>query len=424
MRSFQLVHRKLCRATIATTIALGVSTLSATPAHAALNGYSPTFLQNRPPCPTKHCLVTMSRDELIQLGESKRAAADSTDSVPSSDSQMLIPASHVKFPGACRDIIGYYYSNHPNRFTSCYIRNNQIMSAVTWYEDGTFSIDGTIEYAVVQAFVGNATAATWRHNAAITLAQVGYGVLSGGAFVQQLNACAFDCTSKPGTNTSLIHISPDNWAESSWQEAATPLNPNQVRAYNDTLGVHVYFPPANYSGAEYGASTDSIVGNIDFRCDNAVGSSAGCVNPAYPNLTLELNAQQNPNYGPIAQHAYDHQTTQYFKWGRPASRDTLTSDYSGNWVHRLADPALILDNRRVTCPTSPGGGMQCDEFPFASTHEGAATCTWCGYTTMNVPDISNRAQGGALSTFIQQNRVLDGDAYYVRPTLIDGRSSW
>ncbi|MFF1696501.1 NucA/NucB deoxyribonuclease domain-containing protein [Streptomyces sp. NPDC058257] len=55
-------------------------------------------------------------------------------------------------------------------------------------------------------------------------------------------------------------------------------------------------------------------------------------------------------------------------------------------------------------------GEQCDEFPFASTKEGAGKGDG-NFSVKYVPQSDNSKAGGALSKRYGQDRILDGDAY-------------
>lgn len=77
-------------------------------------------------------------------------------------------------------------------------------------------------------------------------------------------------------------------------------------------------------------------------------------------------------------------------------------------LHRLTDPDQIRRNRRAACGSFTGPGT-CDEYPFASSHEGGA-----GASTTGVPLSEQRSQGGLLSSFYQREGLGDGDPYRVR----------
>lgn len=67
----------------------------------------------------------------------------------------------------------------------------------------------------------------------------------------------------------------------------------------------------------------------------------------------------------------------------------------------------------------PEGGFQCDEFPFASTHEGAAATynprRW--FSVQRIPGPDNEAAGTWLGAWYSYDRILDGDIFNVNVTL-------
>lgn len=107
---------------------------------------------------------------------------------------------------------------------------------------------------------------------------------------------------------------------------------------------------------------------------------------------------------------------------------------SGTYLTRLTDAALITKNRNTACPSSltRPWGKSCDEFPFATTHQGAFTngstvarsfpsCGFShpqrtgstGYSVCWVLQAEQNRQGGLMSTFYGQNRYLDGDPFQI-----------
>jgi len=115
------------------------------------------------------------------------------------------------------------------------------------------------------------------------------------------------------------------------------------------------------------------------------------------------------------------------------------SPASGRPLHRLIDVVAAENNRTIACRNLPSARlMSCDEYPFASTYEGAATSTvylgWpatrvtqpnCSYnlpipatlaqgiSVCRVPALQNSSQGGQASAFYLQNRYRDWDPFYV-----------
>jgi hypothetical protein len=87
-------------------------------------------------------------------------------------------------------------------------------------------------------------------------------------------------------------------------------------------------------------------------------------------------------------------------------------------LHRLFDQGKIDRNRAAStsfCQAPRPSGFECDEYPFASTYEGAATATlkpWNGSVRL-IPDDDNGRGGLALRDFQFNNRLLDEDAFFV-----------
>jgi Deoxyribonuclease NucA/NucB len=81
-------------------------------------------------------------------------------------------------------------------------------------------------------------------------------------------------------------------------------------------------------------------------------------------------------------------------------------------------------NNRVACAsvvTIPGQ-TNCDEFPLATTYQGAAfQPVW---SAVAVPVTANSSQGGITNAFYKGNRVIDDDAFYVLAILSNGSISW
>lgn len=189
------------------------------------------------------------------------------------------------------------------------------------------------------------------------------------------------------------------------------------------------------------------------RCDNAFSTDgndsgdpvlniqqptigAGCVFPAimpvmtysktgfYPTLAMHIEAAQNSGLP-----------------GRHPDGVPLT---------RLQDPVKKRLNGDTACPPSTvwtrPDGKSCDEYPFRSTYQGAATAIppgtartfappntiWCemdpawgvptgvtgptGWSSCMIPVTDNSPGGAALGSFYRSNRVLDGDQFRVQIT--------
>ena len=89
------------------------------------------------------------------------------------------------------------------------------------------------------------------------------------------------------------------------------------------------------------------------------------------------------------------------------------------------DMNVYTANRRAAvaaCVTYFGasytdGGKQCDEFPFASSYQGASTVSgkWW-YSVLPVPGAQNGYAGTNLGAWLTANRILSGDPYWVEVT--------
>jgi hypothetical protein len=147
------------------------------------------------------------------------------------------------------------------------------------------------------------------------------------------------------------------------------------------------------------------------RCDN-IAAGLGCVNEDYI-PTLFYDSTRNPLVGPVAQHIYDAQHGGLVTpWGEP-----------GHTLQRDMNQSDINANRQAACGkvTVPPGDS-CDEYPMASTFEGAAFNS--DYSIRIVPKSANDSQGGLTGTFYNNNRVISDDDFLVDPILPNGTPSW
>lgn len=171
--------------------------------------------------------------------------------------------------------------------------------------------------------------------------------------------------------------------------------------------------------------TSELAAAAKFRCDATLGSgaSAGCVVPAStPQLILSLSFQKlAATHVAVAQNS-----------GLPGSYS------SERPLTRTTSAALTNQNRSKSCPSSMKrpSGYQCDEYPFASTREGASsgggtgrTFSGCqitayptgitgskGYSACMIPQADNASGGGKIGSFYIAQRVVDGDKFWVDVT--------
>ncbi len=112
-----------------------------------------------------------------------------------------------------------------------------------------------------------------------------------------------------------------------------------------------------------GTTTPFTWGSPYYRCDNLIGGTygAGCIVPDITPILTTMAALPN-----IAANLQAIQQAGTHHYGRQADGLPLTRNQS------LTDP-----NRNIACPgtQTPPTGMSCDEYPFASTDQGASKTT-------------------------------------------------
>jgi hypothetical protein len=173
-----------------------------------------------------------------------------------------------------------------------------------------------------------------------------------------------------------------------------------------------------FTAAGYTSSGAISSGSSTFRCDQwlkGYSSSRGCVVPWYdPTLYYK-----HGNYPEFAGHL------------KAAIGSGLP-----NYLTRMYSASGIRDNRNKSCPKSlhRPKGKSCDEYPFASTYQGAATqggnpkprtfkgCAVpgktrtgpSGYSRCMINTSQNSKGGTDLGGFYRWQRLLDHDDFYVR----------
>ncbi|MGZ3144794.1 NucA/NucB deoxyribonuclease domain-containing protein [Lentzea chajnantorensis] len=116
----------------------------------------------------------------------------------------------------------------------------------------------------------------------------------------------------------------------------------------------------------------------------------------YPHLDL--------HNGELATHIADTQRAGLP--GSPASGSPLT---------RQTDRILMDKNRSTSCPSSlpRPDGKQCDEYPFASTNQGAFLGGGL-YSARMIKEEDNEKGGRELSAFYRDQRIINFDPFYVQ----------
>jgi hypothetical protein len=182
--------------------------------------------------------------------------------------------------------------------------------------------------------------------------------------------------------------------------------------------------------------TDSVrcdVAEYNYYIGTRAYSNGACV---FTNVDSWIAYQRSSErHGEVAKHIYDAQyrAVEFTKPGVvggiiPGSRQ------SGLKLHRLV-PAFSAENEQfhsrnnaiavATCVQywppdyTEGNTKECDEYPFATTHEGAAYnernggATAYSYSARPVAASHNGSAGGSLNYWYVRDHVIEGDGFYV-----------
>lgn len=258
----------------------------------------------------------------------------------------------------------------------------------------------------------------------------------------------------------------DELHEFQWIEGitSTALSQNGVRALDGELGFRLAPAGVSIWDPDDGVDSGSLRGAngvLTARCDSLFSKSVGCVNQKFvPTMQVKRSKA-----GASADMIAWAQQNLSGAWGLPGS---------GSPMHRLTDDAEANANREVLCENSfvrspildaalaPYGDRDsCDEFPFAHTYESGAnpvdhegnprdtvydgvecaqveavqtgtshdrnnlatdfpvvvpTGSWDGSELCvrgHIPYLLNTSVGGSYSTFLQNVRLIDADAFWL-----------
>ncbi|MGW7283731.1 NucA/NucB deoxyribonuclease domain-containing protein [Streptomyces sp. NPDC054844] len=284
----------------------------------------------------------------------------------------------------------------------------------------TGALVGQLLYQTNEYVYTDDTAGTWGHQVAILLYNT-WGQTSG-TTVEGEATCAGAC-SLPASDidfpAQLVTLSNMPYGDALPTTTATASG--AIGEAKSTM----YWEFKNPSWTKQPDMVGSQV-PVTVRCDNATKgvSAVGCVFRDYAPVNVVSRSGLYPNY---ARHIADAQAS-----GLPGAYP------DGQPLTRLTDDTARQNNRNTACPQASSGGYprptgySCDEYPFASTHEGAAsnpllgrTFEWCqisalpsrtgpGWSACMIPAAENTAAGrDDLRLFYNENRILEKDPFYV-----------
>ncbi|MFC0434917.1 NucA/NucB deoxyribonuclease domain-containing protein [Kutzneria buriramensis] len=308
-------------------------------------------------------------------------------------------------PGVCAQ--GY---SNPDRFTSC--SDEQWTITETETVDGETTVTGTLPVDVVSsAQFGTDDTADWTLSTILNVG-TGVGTLEGGVAGDMSTGCGHNpdvCEITTG-GAEPVDLTSDTTILGEWDE----IDVGPARSTNNTVDdltgyIGVVLDLTGPAGDPFelnDAGDNSLWG----RCDT-VNPGFDCVDPL-ASIAVAFDATTNPKIGPVADHVYTAEATLPSHWGNPNIGQALT---------RTTNETVIDANRAAACANVP---PSCDEYPMASTNQGAATTPPGDWSAVTVPASANNSQGGILNNFYSFYRVIDDDQFYVLAVRADGSRSW
>jgi hypothetical protein len=280
----------------------------------------------------------------------------------------------------------------------------------------TGALVGQISYNFITYSYTSTSIQTWAHQ--LQIQETSQWGLGAGSTVDGSATCSGACTVASSSFPSQP-VTPGAFDNGEAYFNTTATAPGAV---GSSMTTWTYtFHNAGWTGSG-GSSNPISTTQPTVRCDNALpgSSTIGCVFPDY--ITAVVYSRSGP-YAALAQHIGDAQGS-----GLPGAYP------SGAPLTRLTDPVLQDQNRQTACPSSypRPPTKSCDEYPFASSHQGAAfsgggprTFYYCvivlvsqstgpnGYSVCMIDATQNSGGGSILGQFYNSNRILENDAYRV-----------
>ena len=345
---------------------------------------------------------------LARAGERRAAcispAADQPASAGEDDGRMS--AQVIAAPSWCAT--GGYFN--VTRTASCGVFN----WTLTVYNVQTGAVLGQINFNTINYSYSSTSTDNWGHQLSIHTTSM-WGQVSGttvsaiGSCLSGANCVQYSSNFPPQS----VAVGRYNEGDAFFRTTATAPG---ARGWSRTRFTFTF---ANPTWANPASGNED---QLEVRCDNALPgvTRVGCVFTAYtPTLVYSMNGP----FPVLAQHIRDAQAS-----GLPGAYP------NGTPLRRLTDPVMRDRNRATACPSSypRPPGFTCDEYPFASTYQGAylsgggpRTFPYCavvlvtqstgpnGYSVCMIESSQNSGGGSALGFFYNDNRVLDNDPFRV-----------
>jgi hypothetical protein len=276
--------------------------------------------------------------------------------------------------------------------TNSYVYNRTVLcwelSIVDTLYKGT-KVVGTVSFHLTSKMQVKTTSRDWSESLAISDVQVtGSG---GGVSLALTVSCGSPCKATNHFPQNKVIA-----ARSGTIDYADSIAKGKV--HGTTSLYELTASKSGYTSAKGHASSP-----VSYRCDDSYGKYPGCVFPQFtPTIT---------SLAPLPGIVANIKTAQAGPghYGKPGG---------GHPLHHITSTSQQNKNYNAVCGRSvvgkPPVGKSCDEYPFKSTREGGTTLSKANRHTAWVPIAEQNSQGGRLSAFYQNNRVLNGDAFYVQ----------
>jgi hypothetical protein len=242
---------------------------------------------------------------------------------------------------------------------------------------------------------------SWKHDiTAYVESSVDLGL---GTFVTGLGWCATGCdvTIPPGETLTLL--TPGSWFRGHWSmssQGGEDKDTTYIQSDTDLLFINPAVPQ----------DPERISTEVDFhnRCDSTLAETpreGGCTfNEVEPTLRLDKSATSI-----YREHAL------FVENAQASTPDHFGARGRGEPLNRLINVKRQTDNRTVSCRgfTKQFSDDSCDEYPYASTYQGANEIGRDRTSVGHVPEKQNERGGTVLKNFLLANRVIDMDRYWV-----------
>lgn len=359
-----------------------------------------------------------------EADERRRAALGSQDRGQARGAGQLTPAIDP-WPDVCMNVTspdnlqttynGNMYWFRLLRSAGCVIETRGVE---TWVQpsSGPRELIGTAKFQFVSWNVLSPSSRTWEVGIDISKMEATGVWVSGGEVSAQP-----DCYAVTGTceeefsSAAFASLATD--LQGTWSETSTSSG---IDVAVNNFDLTFRSSPQDLAWATLRSSQPTNI-----RCDSLSyprGGAPGCVSSSATPWMTGYYYTSSDTHGQAAGHIKSAQQALPDHWGlrQPAGYDSqgrITFSLQGTPLERIGgQPELTRQNRAAACAgfVPIDSNDSCDEFPFASTYQGASFISDpTRRSVAHIPRAENSLGGSVLQEFYSKNRVIDGDEFYV-----------